>query len=133
MEDLMHLSWRLYVALPLMVLGTALAVWGINKGRNGLICALRGDTTHLVTLMEGFRLSIIGLALTGIGAAWVWHLTWLLALSLVIGGGETLESSIDIFALRRWSHFKPERPTRGLVETHIPGTQRRRCPEETFR
>jgi hypothetical protein len=108
MEALLHLSWRLYVALPLMVLGAALAAWGIKKGLNGLLCALRGDSAHLVTLMEGFRLSIIGLALTGIGAAWAWHLTWLLALSLVIGGGETLESSIDIFALRRWSCFELE-------------------------
>ena len=109
MEALMDLSWRLYIALPLMVLGTALAVLGIKRGANGLICALRGDLAQLVTLMEGFRLAIVGLALTGIGAAWAWNLTWLLALSLVIGAGEMLESSIDIFALRRWSRFELKR------------------------
>jgi hypothetical protein len=118
MEVLMDLSWRLYVALPLMVLGTALAAWGIKRGLNGLICALRGDSARLVTLMEGFRLAIVGLALTGVGAAWTWHLPWLLALSLVIGAGETLESSIDIFALRRWSRLELERAS--SYESRLP-------------
>jgi hypothetical protein len=106
MEPLIDLSWRWYVAFPLMLLGTVLVAWG---GKNGLICALRGDSARLVNLMEGFRLLVIGLALTGIGAAWAWHMPWLLALSLVIGGGEILESSIDIFALRRWSRLELQR------------------------
>jgi hypothetical protein len=105
MEALMDLSWRLYLALPLMVLGAALAVWGIKRGVHGLICALRGDSAQLVTLMEGFRLAIVGLVVTGIGAAWAWHIPWLLVLSLVMGAGEMLESSIDIFALRRWARL----------------------------
>jgi hypothetical protein len=104
MDTLIDLSWRLYVALPLMALGAVIAVWGTKMELVGLIGALRGNSAQLVTLMEGFRLSIIGLALTGVGAAWAWHLTWLLVLSLVIGGQEMLESSIDIFALRRGLH-----------------------------
>jgi hypothetical protein len=103
MEALIDLSWRSYVAFPLMLSGAVLAAWGIKKWLGGLICALRGDPAQLVTLMEGFRLTIMGLALTGVGAAWAWHMPGLLALSLMIGGGEILESSIDIFALRRWS------------------------------
>jgi hypothetical protein len=61
---------------------------------------VRGDAAQLVPLMEGFRATIIGLALVGIGAAWIWHLTWLLAISLAVGGGETLETSLILFALR---------------------------------
>jgi hypothetical protein len=41
----------------------------------------------------------------GIGAAWIWHLPWLLVLSLAIGGGETLETSLILFALRHGSHL----------------------------
>ena len=68
---------------------------------NGLRGALRGESGKLLTWIQGFRLSIIGLALAGLGAAWGWRLTWLLMLTLAIRGEETLESSIVIFALRR--------------------------------
>ena len=49
----------------------------------------------------GFRMSVIGLALVGISAGWTWDVTWLLVLSLVIGGAETLESTVHIFAVTR--------------------------------
>ena len=70
-------------------------------GLNGLRDALRGDSEKILQWIQGFRFLIIGLGLAGLGAAWAWHLTWLLVLSLAIGGEETLESSIVIFALRR--------------------------------
>ncbi len=70
-------------------------------GLNGLRGALRGDSGKLLPWIKGFRLSIIGLALAGLGVAWGWHLTWLLVLTLAIGGEEILESSMVIFALRR--------------------------------
>lgn len=56
--------------------------------------------------MQGFRATIIGLALVGIGAAWIWHLTWLLIVSLATAGGETLETSLIIFALRHGAELK---------------------------
>ncbi len=85
----------------LIALGTGLALWGLLMVLNGLRGALRGDPGKLLPWIQGFRLSIIGLALAGLGAAWGWHLTWLLVLTLAIGGEEILESSIVIFALRR--------------------------------
>jgi hypothetical protein len=105
-DTLAHLSLRLYLAFPLMVLGAALAVWGAKRGLKGLLYAVRGDSAQLVPLMEGFRAAMIGLALVGIGTAWVWHLPLLLILSLAIGGGETLETSLILFALRHGSHLK---------------------------
>ena len=101
METLIELTWRVYPISALIALGIGLAVWGLLMELNGLRGALRGDSGKLLTWIQGFRLSIIGLALAGLGAAWAWHLTWLLVLTLAIGGEETLESSIVIFALRR--------------------------------
>ncbi len=101
METLIELSWRVYPISALIALGIGLALWGMLMVVNGLRDALGGDSGKLLPWIQGFRLSIIGLALAGLGVAWGWHLTWLLVLTLAIGGEETLESSIVIFALRR--------------------------------
>lgn len=105
-DTLTHLSLRLYLAFPLMGLGAVLAIWGAKRGLQGLLDAVRGDSAQLVPLMEGFRATMIGLALVGIGTAWIWHLPLLLILSLAIGGGETLETSLILFALRHGSHLQ---------------------------
>jgi hypothetical protein len=105
-ETLAHLGLRFYLAFPLMVLGGVLAIWGAKRGLKGLIYAVRGDPTQLAPLMEGFRATMIGLALVGVGTAWLWHLPLLLILSLAIGGGETLETSLILFALRHGSHLQ---------------------------
>ena len=101
LEEVVSLSWRWYPATAMIGLGGALALWGLRTEALGLRDSLRGDHSRIVVWIQGFRLSIIGLALAGIGAAWALHLTWLLVLSLAIGGEETLESSLVIFALRR--------------------------------
>jgi hypothetical protein len=110
LETLVDLSWRWYLAVPLMAGGAACAGWGAKRGLHGLLGAVRGDATQLVPFMEGFRATIIGLALVGIGAAWIWHLPLLLVLSLAIGGGETLETSLILFALRHGAHLEIGRP-----------------------
>ncbi len=106
METLTELTWRVYPISALIGLGIGLALWGLLMELNGLRGALRGDSGKLLPWIQGFRLSIIGLALVGLGAAWAWQLTWLLVLTLAIGGEETLESSIVIFALRRGRRLK---------------------------
>jgi hypothetical protein len=93
-----------------MILGAALAVWGGKRGLKGLLRAVRGDSAYLVPFMEGFRATIIGLALVGLGIAWVWHLPWLLVLSLTTAAGETLETSLILFALRHGASLKIGRP-----------------------
>jgi hypothetical protein len=106
MDTLACLSWRLYLVAPLMALGTAVAVWGAKRGLQGLLGAVRGDAAQLIPFMEGFRATIIGLALVGLGAAWVWYLPWLLVLSIAIGAGETFETSLILFALRHGAHLQ---------------------------
>ena len=66
LDTLINLSWRLYLALPLMAAGAAGAVWGVRRGFPGLLGAVRGDSTRLVPFMEGFRATMIGLALIGV-------------------------------------------------------------------
>src|SRR5262245_33088614 len=106
MEILRHLTWRWFLALPLMTVGTVCAVRGARRGWRGLRGAVHGDAGQLVPFMEGFRTCIIGLALVGIGAAWIWHLYVLLLLSLAIGCGETMETFLILFALRHGAHLE---------------------------
>jgi hypothetical protein len=106
LETLVSLSWRWYLALLLMVVGAICAVWGAKRGWKGLLGATRGNSAQLVPFMQGFRAFAIGLALVGLGAAWAWHLPWLLVLSLAMGGGETLETSLILFALRHGAHLE---------------------------
>ncbi len=86
METLIELPWRGYPISALIALGIGLALWGLLMVVNGLRGALRGDSGKLLPWIQGFRLTIIGLALAGLGAAWAWQLTWLLVLTLAIGG-----------------------------------------------
>lgn len=103
MDALLTLSWRAYPAGALLALGIAIAVCSV---RQGVYAARREpkDPWHALALLRGFRSSIGGLALAGIGAAWCWQLGWLLGLSLIIGGEELLESTVVIAALRHAAH-----------------------------
>ena len=113
MDALVELTWRGYPATALMLLGAVVAARAVLLCRAAWRRPLSGPMQPLAW-MEGFRLFVIGLALAGIGAAWLWQLGWLLALSLAIGGEETLESSIAITALRRARryHGHPAQPHR---------------------
>ncbi len=86
LDEIASLSWRWYPATALIGLGAVLALWGLRTEALGLRDSLSGDHSRIVIWIQGFRLSIIGLALAGIGAAWALHLTWLLVQSLAIGG-----------------------------------------------
>lgn len=101
MDALVDLTWRIYPASALMALGTLLAVRGTVTEWVGLRQALRSDPTKILVFLIGFRQAIIGLGLIAIGAAWAWHIPVLLVLALVIGGEETLEGSVHIYAVRR--------------------------------
>jgi hypothetical protein len=73
---------------------------GLWREWDGLRRPLR-DPAKVLTWVRGFRLSMIALALAGSGAGWLLDQTWLIVVSLAIGGEETLESSIMHFALTR--------------------------------
>ena len=90
-----------------MAFGAALTMWGTKLEVDGWRRS-KYDLDKVLTIVRGFRFFIIGLAVVGLGAAWVWHLVWLLVLSLVIGGEEMLETSIMIYALRRGKRLEAD-------------------------
>src|SRR5688572_19786708 len=100
MEAFVAASWQTYAAWVLIAAGSPLLVAGLGIELDGIRRPLR-DPTKVITWVRGFRLSMIGLALAGAGAGWLLDQTWLIVLSLAIGGEETLESSIMHFALTR--------------------------------
>jgi hypothetical protein len=100
MDAVVDLSWRAYPAAALMALGLLLTVRAVRTCHAAWRRPL-SQSMRPLGWMQGFRLTMIGLALIGVGAAWWWQIGWLLALSLAIGGEETLESSIVISALSR--------------------------------
>lgn len=100
LDTIVELSWRIYPAAAAIAGGMLLASLGAVRGIRGIWLPIRDPSKNL-TIISGFRLTVIGLAIAGIAAAWAWHILWLLVLSLAIGGVETLESSIHADALRR--------------------------------
>jgi hypothetical protein len=99
MESVQSAIW-MSVPWVLLAGGAPLLLAGLVIELDGIKRPLR-DPTKVITWVHGFRLSMIGLALAGTGAGWLLDQTWLIVLSLAIGGEETLESSIMHFALTR--------------------------------
>lgn len=93
-------EWQTALQVLLMAAGPLIAARGLVQEWDGLRRPIR-DPAKVLTFLVGFRTSVIGLALIGIGAGWMWDITWLLVLSLAIGGEETLESTVHIFAVTR--------------------------------
>lgn len=93
-------EWQTVIQVVLMAAGPLIAGRGLVQEWDGLRRPIR-DPAKVLTFLMGFRMSVIGLALVGIGAGWMWDITWLLVLSLAIGGEETLESTVHIFAVTR--------------------------------
>ena len=110
MTTLVGLVGWWYGALPLMAVGAVYAVRGARRGWHGLRGAVHGDASQLVPLMAGFRTCILGLALVGISAAWIWQRPVLLLLALAIAAGETMETSLILFALRHGADLEYGRP-----------------------
>jgi hypothetical protein len=108
MEDV----WTV-VQIALMAAGVPLAVRGLRREWQAIMLPLRTPGKVLM-FFRGFRMSIIGLALVGIGAGWMWDQTWLIVLSAAIGFEETIESSIDVFALTKGKDLRlgPAAPAR---------------------
>lgn len=90
----------LFVQLPALMIpiGFAMLVLGIRRGVAGMR-RHRRDPPRALALLRGFRISIVGLCLAGVGAGLFWDIGWLVGLSLVIGGEELLESTVVITAM----------------------------------
>ncbi|HEX2280486.1 MAG TPA: hypothetical protein VHG52_01865 [Thermomicrobiales bacterium] len=84
--------WTSPLAVAVIALGLTLVWRGLRGGRDGGR-ALLGQRIDMVHRIEGFRLTVFGLVLIGVGAAVIWQAQWLLLLALGIGFVEILESS----------------------------------------
>ena len=86
------------LAALLIPFGLAMFVLGIRRGAAGMR-RHRRDPPRALALLRGFRISIVGLCLAGVGAGLFWDIGWLVGLSLIIGGEELLESTVVITAM----------------------------------
>ena len=100
METIVEAGWRVYAAPAVIALGLALVVRAARLGRAAW---RRPLTTSMEPLgwLRGFRLAIIGLAVAGVGAAWLWQAAWLFWLAAAVAFEETIETSIAIGGLLR--------------------------------
>jgi hypothetical protein len=92
--------WMSPIACAPITLGLMLVWRGLRGGRDGER-ALLGQQIDMLNRIEGFRLTVFGLVLVGIGAALFWRAQWLLLLSVGIGFVEILESSA-LIAVWKW-------------------------------
>ena len=109
--------WVNPVAFAVIALGLLLVWRGLHGGRDG-DRALFGQRIDMLHRIEGFRLTVFGLVLIGVGTAVIWQAQWLLLLALGIGFVEILESS-TLIAVWRWGR------RRDAPSAH----QRRRPPD----
>lgn len=110
-EAIVELSWRAYPAAALMALG----VWWALPGTRRFVVGLRPpyrEAAKTLDALRGFRRAVIGLALVGMGAAWLWQIDWVLVLAVVIGGEETLESTLHIQAVSMSKRVQERRAAR---------------------
>jgi hypothetical protein len=100
MDTLWNLDWRVY---PVAVIGLA----GVLLMARGIVLSVIGARTPLevpgknLTWMRGFRLAVIGFALAGLAAGWMWQWPVLVALSLCVAFEEFIETSIAAWALQQ--------------------------------
>jgi hypothetical protein len=88
-------------AAPAFVLaGFFVALRGIRLAWGAMRLPPAEDGKNL-RLMTGFRSAIVGLAVAGIAAGWLWQVEGLAIAAALIGAGELCETSVDIWALRR--------------------------------
>jgi hypothetical protein len=111
MEAIVGADLRVYAAPAVIALGLALVLRAVRLARASW---RRPLTTSMEPLgwLRGFRLAIIGLAVAGVGAAWLWQAAWLFWLALAVAFEETIETSIAIGGLLRGA-----RPVAGAPRT----------------
>ena len=93
-------SLSVVAAAALVLAGITLFWRGVRGGRQGERGLLRRRAATLGRI-EGWRLTVLGLAAAGIGAAWQGDAPWLFFLALGIGFVEVLEASFVIAAWRQ--------------------------------
>ena len=100
---------RVYAAPAFVLAGLYLALRGIGLTWRALrLPPAQGGQS--LRLMAGFRSAIIGSAVAGIAAGWLWQVEGVAIAAALIGAGELCETSVDIWALRREIRTTSGRP-----------------------
>ena len=99
----LDLLWATPIAVAVIALGLLLVWRGLRGGCEG-DRALLGQRIDMLHRIEGFRLTVFGLVLIGVGVAVIWQAQWLLLLALGIGFVEILESSALIAVWKSNQH-----------------------------
>ena len=105
--------WQQVLAGGVALLGLAL-VWRGLVGRPGGERGLIRRRTTMLGRLHGWRLFLLGVTLTGVGAAWFWEAKWLLILSLGFGFVELQEATGVIRAWRWGDERAAENARRGV-------------------
>lgn len=96
LTSLFDARWRTAPGAIVGLVGLAI-LWHGLLGGHGLL--RRGF--DLLARLDGWRQSVFGLAVIGLGAAWIWESRLLLFLAVGIGFTEIREASAVISALKR--------------------------------
>lgn len=111
MTELLHellIDWpgRALPSSLLILAGLGFSTFGVaTLGRALRISVWHADRN--IVWMRGFRVAIVGLAIAGVGTAWLTQQFWVLLIALAIGGEELLETSVLLYTLRRGRRIQP--------------------------
>ncbi|HEX2036175.1 MAG TPA: hypothetical protein VHS99_18495 [Chloroflexota bacterium] len=113
MTEVLALSWRVYPAAALVILGVGLAASGLWLMRAGRRTPPGPERALVYRYLTVFRRVVVGLALAGTGVGWAWQVPWLFAAMLCVGAGELLESSSYLWVLR-WGQRRGQAQNQGM-------------------
>jgi hypothetical protein len=99
MDALMELPWRGYPAALLVVFGLAMASVGVRRNAGG-VRRPASDPRKAWAMVRCLRTVAVGLAAAAAGVAWLFRLEPLLGIALIIGIGETIETTTVLAACR---------------------------------
>jgi uncharacterized membrane protein YfcA len=99
MNVFMDLSWRGYPAVALIVLGLWMASVGVRRDAAD-VRRPASDPRKAWAMVRCFRTVVVGLAAAAAGVGWLFGLEPLLGIALIIGVGETIETTTVLAACR---------------------------------
>lgn len=131
MDALMELSWRGYPAALLIVLGLGLASVGVHRNAAG-VRRPASDPRKAWAMVRCLRTVVVGLATAAAGVAWLFRLEPLLGIALIIGLGETIETTMVLAACREGG-FGVARTPRLVAVPQRAGEVWRRATDDSSR